>query len=117
MAQQKTETVDCAGCTACCHQPIALTPSDVKRKKNWQADRNGVLKRRSNGACVYLVPARGCSIHGSQPDVCRAFHCGKWAARISVEQRAWIRASGDQRDLDMLDAGLRRAPRSHNLAA
>jgi Fe-S-cluster containining protein len=109
MAEQKTVVVDCAGCTACCHQLIPLTPSDLKRKKNWQADRDGLLKRRSNGACVYLVPGRGCSIHGSQPDVCRAFHCGKWAAQISLKRRDWIRATGDQHDRDMLDAGLRRA--------
>jgi hypothetical protein len=110
MAKQKIVTVDCDSCTACCHQMIPLTPSDLKRKKNPQTDHNGLLKQRSNGACVYLVPDRGCSIHGSQPDVCRAFHCGKWAAQISVERRAWIRATGDQHDLDMLNAGLRRAP-------
>jgi len=110
MTQAKTATVHCAGCTACCHQLIPLTPRDLKRKKTWQVNRDGILKRRSNGACVYLVPGRGCSIHGSQPDVCRAFHCGKWYAQISLERRAWIRVNGDQYDIDMLEAGAKREP-------
>ncbi|HUJ45812.1 MAG TPA: hypothetical protein VLV55_01670 [Rhizomicrobium sp.] len=49
----------CDGCTLCCKVMRVDAPID-KPMNEW---------------CRHCVPAQGCSIHETRPQVCRSFHC------------------------------------------
>jgi len=108
--EQQIAQVDCGTCTACCKkQVITLEPEDdpTAYKHEIIQGKNGelrVLAHKENGDCYYLGPT-GCTIHGHQPAVCRAFDCVAFAQewprsrRRGVRMKAWdpVLKAGQQR--------------------
>jgi len=84
--------VDCGPCTACCHLGVYLLPWDDPSQYQTEAD-GKLLKRGADGGCVYLGET-GCTIYDRRPLACRTFHCGKFVARMSAEERAEYEAKG-----------------------
>ncbi len=85
-----TETVfDCRMCGHCCEGKggIIVSPKDLQRicaflgitpeafERDYGFIHNNKLKIRSgsNGACVFFVEGKGCSVHEGKPDICRAW--------------------------------------------
>ena len=76
--------VPCGTCHHCCQKElIPIRPErgdDPAAYDTFEADdpttgkRERYLSHRPNGDCVYLG-ADGCTIHGRQPAVCKAFDC------------------------------------------
>jgi hypothetical protein len=83
--------VPCGGCTACCY--YEGIPVDAKRDRQRlphllterNADRELVLQRRADGACIHLGE-RGCTVYEHRPGVCRSFDCRAFAAMGIVER-------------------------------
>lgn len=72
--------LNCAGCRTCClGDTVALHPGDNPAAyKTKLVDGRRVLAKGKDGNCIYLGP-KGCTIHGRQPQECRAFDCRKYA--------------------------------------
>jgi Fe-S-cluster containining protein len=49
------------------------------------ADGELVLRRRADGACIYLGE-RGCTVYEQRPSVCRSFDCRAFAGMGIVER-------------------------------
>jgi hypothetical protein len=72
-------SVPCNGCTRCCHgDTIRIMPHEDARQ--WQTRQHPYMPKMralelgADGSCVYLGPT-GCTIHGSQPQICREMDC------------------------------------------
>lgn len=80
-----TVHVNCGACHACCrNQLVTLQPIDDPTAYDCHVMETPsgplfALKLKTNGDCVYLGPD-GCTIHGKQPAICRAFDCASFAA-------------------------------------
>jgi len=110
MASSKDEVkIDCGACHGCCHQLVSLEPEDMVRSDiRWALDPvfdNPVLKRRPDGACVYLDNLFGCTIYDRRPVLCRVFDCGDWYLKASAEMLRSIAIEGSAADRDMLNSG------------
>lgn len=102
--------VDCGSCRACCHQVVVLVDEDPADYDCDPAAPAGlsVLRRHSDGACVYLGPD-GCTIYDRRPAICKAFDCGLWFRTTDRAYRRHIKRVGDEQDRRLLDEGRRRA--------
>jgi Fe-S-cluster containining protein len=107
-----TRTVDCGACRACCHQRVWLDPErddfgayECERMPNGAVQ----LKKRDDGACVYLSDRLGCTIHDRRPAMCRAFDCGDWYATTSRQTRRRMERSPDENVRKMVASGRRNA--------
>lgn len=75
--------VECGSCSLCCwNAAIILVDGDEdwyeKEQCGTRTDDGRpvyMLKRKPNGACVYLDDAGKCTIHGRAPLICRQFSC------------------------------------------
>lgn len=83
----------CRKCGKCCHFEISVTLLDIHRIaiQRGQADRQVfedvvdsektaqsrllVMRRRSDGACVFLQPDNLCSVEAAKPIACRFYNC------------------------------------------
>jgi len=85
-------TVPCGTCTLCCYgQDVVLLAGDDATLDAVPANIIGVgrvrvLRRRSDGACVYLGPD-GCTIYERRPHVCRIFDCREHYHLPAAERR------------------------------
>lgn len=87
----------CAGCRACCvGDKIAIMPERGDDHRKWKTDRQAdgtrTLRRGADGNCIYLGPD-GCTIHGRQPYMCRAYDCRKhYLAVLAKDGEAGVSA-------------------------
>lgn len=111
-------SVDCGTCTACCKKMLILLEPGLDDPAAYDCDvmkgPRGLLysvKHRANGDCIYLGP-HGCTIHGHQPAVCRAFDC---VAFVRDWPRARRRKEGKRDNDEVLKAGLSRLAASRRV--
>jgi hypothetical protein len=98
--------LDCGSCQACCHQLVLLTDNDLTRGP-WHTDPDApapMLQRQTDDSCIYLDPILGCTVYSRRPDMCRAFHCGRWFNTLTPTQR---------RDFELDSSALLRAGEKH----
>ncbi len=77
-----SKPIECGACQKCCQNNpgIQILP-EVGDKPELYGDNveiiDGamVLKRQSNGNCVYLDSERGCTNYENRPAICRSFDC------------------------------------------
>jgi len=105
--------VDCGPCRACCYQVVLLLDDEDGYEVDTIPTVMGparILKRRPDGACVYLTAA-GCGIHTDRPACCRVFHCGRWYETLPRAQRKDIARHGGDASKRMLREGKKRLMR------
>lgn len=78
------KNVPCGGCTRCCRSGIVrLLPGDDVSQYQTEPHplKKGqlMLAHKPDGSCVYVTD-KGCSIHGSQPIMCKQMDCRQIAA-------------------------------------
>jgi len=87
-------TLICGTCTACCKRDlIRLQGEDDLSAFKWHLEKEGAdwvptLDRKDNGECIYLTDD-GCSIHGSQPGICKRFDCRELFKSTTPKFRAF----------------------------
>lgn len=77
-------SVPCGGCTRCCQRDmVRLLPADDASQYQTEPHplKKGelMLAHKPDGSCVYVTDT-GCSIHGSQPLMCKQMDCRQIAA-------------------------------------
>jgi uncharacterized protein len=96
VTEVRISDVPCNGCTACCRsgEMVILQSEcgDVVSRYQTQVMYHGaipivVLKRKSDGSCVYLGE-NGCTIHDWAPAQCKAFDCRELVQRLDKIPRA-----------------------------
>ena len=97
--------VACGNCRGCCYQVVLLTPNDLKRGPWDTVDEFGQLRRREDGACIYLDKMLGCTVYDRRPEMCRIFSCAGWYEQLTPDERREILLLGDQWDKEMLASG------------
>lgn len=113
--------VPCHGCTKCCHgDSIVIHPEcgddpgmydTVRQKHPITGEECRVLRHKPNGDCVYLDGARGCTIHGRAPAICREFDCRRFVLDFTrdytrAERRTMVRKGIISKDV--LEEGRKR---------
>ncbi len=82
-------TFDCRMCGHCCEGKggIIVSPKDLERLcfhfkinadeflSTYGTMSNGKLNVRTgdNGFCIFFIQGKGCAVHNSKPDICRAW--------------------------------------------
>lgn len=109
--------VPCNGCTACCgndmlilHPELGDDPAQydtVPCIHPLTSEPAIMLRHKPGGGCVYLDPAKGCTIHGRAPAICRKFDCRLMYASMSRAERKELIARGYVTK-SVLDAGRKR---------
>lgn len=118
MADRRTRNVvACAGCTLCCrNDAIIMHPEDGDDPAAYLTvsginPLNGkpvtMLAKGADGNCVYLDPAKGCSIYSRAPAVCRTFSCANLYRTFGAANLARMVAAGAA-SADVVDAGRKR---------
>lgn len=117
-------TVPCGTCRQCCrgnsfvmlladegddvesyqHEIVHLAAARIGPLSH-KAGSGPILKRQSNGDCVYLGPD-GCTIHDRAPKVCRAFDCRVLVLKHTRSETRAMIADG-LLDRDIVDQGRR----------
>ncbi len=86
-----------------------MTPRDDA--SSYEMDEVGYLKRRPNGACIYLGET-GCTIYERRPEMCRIFHCGEWfRSTTRANRRAGLAVAENDQYGRMVAEGRKRANR------
>ena len=68
--------------------------------------RGAILKKGSDGNCIYLGPS-GCTIHDRAPKICRVFDCRRWfLSKSRNERRTMVKAGAA--DAAVFEAGRKR---------
>ena len=107
--------VPCGTCRLCCisdlivlhdsfGDDLTLYDYEVKQIGQFQMP---VLKRRADGACIYLDDKNGCTIHDYAPAVCREFDCRGLYKRYTQAQRRELISRG-MASKDIFEAGRKR---------
>lgn len=80
--------VPCGDCRECCRGvDVELVPAmgdDPAQYATRPGRRGPLLQQTADGACVYLDPAIGCTIHARRPFGCRAFDCRMFPASSTI---------------------------------
>jgi hypothetical protein len=90
--ETRRSAVPCDGCTLCCRTLIVPLAEEEFESYDWAwIEKDGkrlgrALKRRPDGACVYLGD-RGCTIHGHAPHVCQRFDCRDLVVKWNRNER------------------------------
>ena len=91
--------IECGACQKCCQNNpgIQILPEfgddpALYTGNTEEIDGHLVLKRQSNGDCVYLDSVTGCSNYENRPSICRSFDCRRgymhWMGRRRKERLA-----------------------------
>ena len=83
MAETPRSIVPCGACSLCCRFGVTPVGHVEQAREHYDAqvvktEKYGLvwaLKKRPNGACVYLDDGGKCSIWERAPETCRAFDC------------------------------------------
>jgi hypothetical protein len=90
----KEARVPCGTCRACCHHQTIVLSKDEDPAAYDCDPGTPILKRRADGACIYLDDAVGCTVYARRPMLCRVFHCGLWYLGTAQEKRAEMAGFG-----------------------
>ncbi len=91
--------IECGACQKCCksNPGIQILPEvgdDPDLYEGYTEVIQGqlLLKRQSNGDCIYLDSERGCTNYENRPSICRSFDCRRgyvhWMGRSRKERQA-----------------------------
>jgi len=85
--KNKVRLLNCGSCVVCCQKDlIYLHPECGDNPNNYLTDFHDgrfTLKHKDNGDCIYLD--KGCTIHGSQPTICKEMDCRKVYKKIKYK--------------------------------
>lgn len=103
--------LDCAGCRKCCiGDLIPLVPGDHPTQYKTSLVEGVRVLRHRHGSCVYLGKS-GCKIHGSAPQMCRAFDCRAYYLRYEHDAEGLKQRLGEPHLREVILEGRRRVNR------
>ena len=102
--------VPCNGCTLCCQRDaVRLEAEDLRMDYRTEPHPYVpgalMIAHKPGGECIYLN-ARGCSIHGRAPLMCRSADCRSIALKIDFETARRLHLNG-RLDFRVWDQGNR----------
>lgn len=87
-----TRSVPCGTCNECCRgDAIFLHPEHGDDASLYQTELyqgRVILAHKTNGDCIYLDRALGCTIHDRRPTICREFDCRALVDAVGAKKLA-----------------------------